>query len=86
LIGDKEKSKPLKEVTTMRLKEFLDLPGGKAALFAKKNDINESLLSMILSGKRKPSLDVAKKILDGCYGIVQLEDLFESNGPNGSAE
>lgn len=42
--------------------------------FAKKIDVSHSYLSQVLSGKRHPSPEFAKRICDGLN--TELEDIF----------
>ena len=45
--------------------------------FAKRIQISNSYISLIINGKRKPSLKVARLIIKETKGKVNVADLFE---------
>lgn len=60
---------------THPLADWLEKTGEKQAAFAGKVDISEPHLSLILSGKRGPSLGLAKRIEAATNGKVRAIDL-----------
>lgn len=59
----------------MRLSNYLRLSNMSSADFAKKIGITKSYISFIASGKKFPSINVAKKICEFTNNEVTLEDL-----------
>jgi transcriptional regulator with XRE-family HTH domain len=62
-----------------RIKHIMDEKGLSASQFADRMDVPRAILSHILSGRNKPSLDVVLKIAD-TYRDINLEWLLLGNG------
>lgn len=60
----------------MRLDEYLFRKKNSKTEFAKQIGISRTHLSLIASGKRKPSPALAKKIIEETKGHVTLSELF----------
>lgn len=60
----------------MKLKEYFFISRVNQRDFAKTLGVSESHLSQIVTGKRKPSVKLAKKIMDATNDHVSLSELF----------
>lgn len=60
----------------MKLNEYLFKTETKQTTFAEMLDISRPHLTQIVSGKRKPSPKLAKKIIEATKGHVTLNELM----------
>ncbi len=63
-----------------RIRQLMDYEGLNAAQFAKKVNINTSVLSHLLGGRNNPSYDIVLKILENCPE-VNVEWFIRGVGP-----
>lgn len=61
----------------MKLKVYLDGQWGAQVRLAEACGISQAFLSLIVAGKRTPSLGVARKINRATKGKVRFEDLLQ---------
>lgn len=59
----------------MKIEDFFEIAEITRKEFANKIGVTETSLHYYIKGERKPSLDVAIKIVQETLGIVKLEDL-----------
>lgn len=62
-------------MSAMTLSDFLSAKGLKPAAFARTVGLSASTVTRILDGSRRPTLDVALKIVRATDGKVSCEEL-----------
>ena len=60
----------------MNLKDYLDIKSITRTRFASLVDVSQSHISNIILGKKKPSIDLVKKITRATKGEVSIVDLL----------
>ena len=65
----------------MRLREFLDMQEMPVTAFARKLTVHPNHIFMIISGKRRPSIDLARIIERMTDKKVTVDDLIERKEP-----
>jgi transcriptional regulator with XRE-family HTH domain len=68
----------------MKLNEWLAREGMLQRAFAEKVGANPSTISLILSGMRNPSLDLAVRIEEATKGRVKVREWIGVNGSTAS--
>lgn len=65
----------------MLLKDYIKEYGIVITHMAEKLDVHRNYLFMLISGKRRPSIHVARRIEDLTSGKVKVDDLIERTIP-----
>lgn len=66
----------------MKLREYLKLKSISQQEFADRIGVTRPLVTLIVNGKKNPSINVVVRIEEETQGLVKLSDLFNPEAPS----